>query len=96
MSGVRAESIIPWADDLYVDVREPWERAAGHLRWSINIPLWDIHTWSHSLPKDRRIAVYCRSGSRSWVARGILSAAGYDVYNAGGIIYGIHDIPIVQ
>jgi len=81
--------------DLYVDVREPAERSQWHLQWAINIPLWDIQRRNHSLSKDKRIGVSCRSGSRSSVAMQILKQQGYNVYNAWWIIYGIDNIPIV-
>ncbi|AKH32821.1 hypothetical protein XF24_00488 [candidate division SR1 bacterium Aalborg_AAW-1] len=82
--------------ELYVDVREPSERSQGHLQGSINIPLGDIQQGKHNLPQDKRIGVYCRSGARSSVAMQVLKAQGYNVYNAGGIIYGIENIPIIQ
>lgn len=85
----------PEKTELYVDVREPSERSQWHLQWSINIPLWDIQQWKHNLPQDKRIGVYCRSGARSSVAMQILKAQWYNVYNAGGIIYGIDNIPII-
>lgn len=81
--------------DLYVDVREPSERSQWHLQWALNIPLWDIQTGTYNLPKNKRIGVYCRSGSRSSFAMQILKQQGYNVYNAWWIIYGIDNIPIV-
>lgn len=81
--------------ELYIDVREPSERSQWHLQWSINIPLWDIQKWEYNLSKEKRIGVYCRSGSRSSMAMQILKQQWYNIYNAWWIIYGIDNIPIV-
>lgn len=83
--------------DLYVDVRELSERNDGHLQGALHVPLMAIHVGNHTLPKDKRIWLYCRSWSRSSMAMQILKSQGYDnVYNAGGIMYGIDNIPIVR
>lgn len=83
--------------DLYVDVRELSERNDGHLQGALHTSLMAIHVGNHDLPKDKRIWLYCRSGSRSSMAMQILKWQWYDnVYNAGGIIYGIDNIPVVK
>lgn len=83
--------------DLYVDVRELSERNTGHLQGALHLPLMAIHVGNHTLPKDKRIWLYCRSGSRSSMAMQILQWQWYNnVYNAGGIMYGIDNIPIVK
>lgn len=64
---------------VFVDVREPFEYASGHVEGAINVPpseLMSGHTLS-SIPKDSEIIVYCRTGSRSNVAMNILRAQGY-------------------
>ena len=81
--------------DMYIDVREPFERKQWHIQWSINIPLWDIQAGKYTLPKEKYIGVYCRSGGRSGHAVTLLKKEWYDVYNAWWIIYGIDNLPIV-
>lgn len=65
-----------------LDVRTPAEYAEGHLNGAVNIDVRsaDFKQISlSSLDKKKTIAVYCRSGRRSKMAAGILSAEGYKV-----------------
>ncbi len=73
------------ADALVVDVRTPGEYAGGHYHGAINIPLSQLRSRMSELgPKNRHIIVYCRSGSRSAVARRILVRAGFSKVEDGG------------
>lgn len=63
-----------------VDVREPEEFNRGHVNGAINIPpskLMHGAPQLNNLPKDSNIIVYCRTGSRSSVAKHILSNLGF-------------------
>ena len=63
-----------------IDVREPSEYAVRHVKSALNIPperLLEGASELGGIPKDTPIIVYCRSGSRSNVARIILQALGY-------------------
>jgi rhodanese-related sulfurtransferase len=63
-----------------VDVRTPGEFAAGHIPGAINIPVQQLESRLGELePKDTAIVVYCRSGSRSGNAAGMLKNAGFAV-----------------
>ena len=70
-----------------LDVRTPSEFREGHLRGAILI---DVKTDSFmlaardQLPKDKTIAVYCRSGRRSATAASMLSDEGYKMVNLDG------------
>ena len=73
-----------------LDVRTASEFAEGHLERAINI---DYHQGDFlekskaTLPLDKKIAVYCRSGRRSAGAAGKLAEEGYKLVNLkGGII----------
>jgi rhodanese-related sulfurtransferase len=68
-----------------VDVREPEElRESGSLEGSVNLPLSRLAQVGRSLPADRPLLLYCRSGRRSAMAGDILTAMGFDeVYNLG-------------
>jgi phage shock protein E len=70
-----------------VDVRTPGEYNSGAIPGAINIPYTEL---ADSLPtEDRsaRIVVYCRSGNRSAVAKGILADLGFTEVNDFGGVY---------
>lgn len=56
------------ASYVIVDVREPKEFAEGHIPGAINIPMEQFASQSEKLPKEKKIIVYCNSGSRSYIA----------------------------
>ena len=65
---------------LIVDVREPVEFNSGHVEGAINIPPSELMSGAKSLqdvPKETEIVLYCVSGSRSNVAKNILSGMGF-------------------
>ena len=67
-----------------LDVREPEEYKAGHIKGAVNIPLDDLRSRLDSLPKDREIIAYCRAGQRAWNATRILAQNGFAVKNLAG------------
>lgn len=67
---------------IYVDVREPREYAAGHVKDALNLPLSQLSDDKiQTLPKDARIILYCRTGNRSGKVAKLLRARGYDAVN---------------
>ena len=65
---------------LIIDVREPYEYKAGHVKNAVNIPLQNIIKGGGDLldmPKDTKLIVYCRSGNRSGIAKEVLEAKGF-------------------
>ena len=65
---------------IFVDVREPFEYASGHVKGAINIPPADLLAGAEKLKhvaKDTEIVLYCLSGSRSNVSMNILRGLGY-------------------
>lgn len=65
---------------LFIDVREPYEFASGHVEGAINIPPAEIMSGAKQLagvPKDTRLIVYCKTGSRSTVAINFLRSMGF-------------------
>ena len=73
-----------------LDVRTAEEFAEGHLERAINIDYQQsdfVEKAKATLPMDKKIAIYCRSGRRSAGAAGKLSYEGYKLVNLkGGII----------
>ncbi len=67
-----------------VDVRTPGEFAQGHVKGSVNIPV-DLITHKLAQFKNKKnIVVFCRSGSRSAMAKSILENHGFhNVVNGG-------------
>lgn len=69
-----------------MDVRSEGEFRGGAYRGALNVPLQQLSSKLHRIPKDRPVVVYCASGNRSAVAVRLLKKAGYaDVSNAGGL-----------
>ena len=73
-----------------LDVRTAGEFAEGHIEGAINIDYKRddfVEKSKAALPKDRTIAVYCRSGRRSAGAADRLAREGYKLVNLkGGIM----------
>jgi NADPH-dependent 2,4-dienoyl-CoA reductase/sulfur reductase-like enzyme/rhodanese-related sulfurtransferase len=72
------------AQTLLLDVRRPDERAKGFIPGSIHIPLDQIRSHIHELPRDREIITYCQSGQRSYFTSRILLQHGFRVRNLTG------------
>ena len=72
---------------LLIDVRQPNEYKAGHIRQAKHIPLGQLSQRMHDLPQGREIICVCRSGSRSGSAVRQLEKAGFNAINLkGGMI----------
>lgn len=69
---------------MIVDVRTPGEFRSGHIQGAVNIPLDTIKGRVAELKKKNKpVITCCRSGSRSGMAKSILSSAGVECYNGG-------------
>lgn len=65
---------------MFIDVREPFEFAMGHVKGAVNIPPAKLMAGAKKLddvPKDTELVLYCLSGSRSNVSINILKGMGY-------------------
>ena len=85
------EQVISDTSVVRLDVRSIDEYASGHIAKAINIDVMkdDFKTKATSLlPKDKTIALYCRSGRRSKKAAGILVENGYKVIELNSGISG--------
>ena len=71
--------------EFLLDVREEYEYQNGHIKGAVNLPLREILSRKDTLPKDRDIYVYCRSGHRSADAVNFLKSLGFEkVHNIEG------------
>jgi hydroxyacylglutathione hydrolase len=61
-----------------VDVRGSSEWEAGHIPGSKHIPLGYLAERSRELPRDKPIAVFCQTGSRSAIGASVLQAQGFE------------------
>jgi rhodanese-related sulfurtransferase len=70
-----------------IDVREPYEREAGHIEGSRHIELAQLSEQAASLARERAVVFYCRLGSRSLMAAQAFRASGYEAYSmSGGLV----------
>jgi rhodanese-related sulfurtransferase len=70
-----------------LDVRKADEFAEGHIKGAVLIDQFQsdfVEQAKEILPKDKTIAIYCRSGRRSANAAGKLTAVGYKCVNLKG------------
>jgi rhodanese-related sulfurtransferase len=68
-------------DFVLVDVRDTNEYKEGHIPTAINIPAEAFAYGSGILPKEKKIIVYCNTGSRSYLAyRKLIKLAYPDIY----------------
>lgn len=86
------QQALQWMHDdsvLFVDVRSFFEKEAqGYIQGSLNVDLDQLPQLYTSIPKDKKIVVYCDNGIRGYNAEQFLRNKGYDVYNLdGGYLY---------
>lgn len=67
-----------------IDVREPYEREAGHIPGSRHIELERLASNAETIPRDRPVVFQCRLGARSAMATRAFAAAGWDAHNLEG------------
>jgi rhodanese-related sulfurtransferase len=70
-----------------VDVREDYEREAGHLAGTTHIELAQLAQSADEIDRDRPVIFYCQAGSRSLMAAQAFRRAGFDARSmAGGLL----------
>ena len=75
-------------NDILLDVRRADEYQAGKIENAINIPVDEIRSRLHELPKDKQIFIYCEAGLRGYLAQRILKQNGFEkVFNLSGGYY---------
>jgi rhodanese-related sulfurtransferase len=85
----QGKEMIDSGEVFILDVRTREEYNESHIMGSILIPVQELDIRFKELPQDKKILVYCRSGSRSVTASEILVKNGFtQIYNMQGGITG--------
>lgn len=75
------------APPVILDIRSCGERASSPVEGSLNVPLNQLARRMGEVPRDRELAVLCRSGYRSSIACSMLAQEGVEAANiVGGIL----------
>jgi rhodanese-related sulfurtransferase len=70
-----------------IDVREDYERQAGHIAGSRHIELNQLTSQAVTIAPDRPVVFYCRVGSRSDMAAQAFRASGFQAHSmSGGLV----------
>jgi rhodanese-related sulfurtransferase len=70
-----------------IDVREQYERDAGHIEGTRHVTLVELAAQAESIDKERAVVFYCRVGSRSVMAAKAFRASGFEAYTmSGGLV----------
>ena len=87
----RTRELLESGEALVVDVREPYEREAGHIAGSRHVEMERLASQAETLPRDRPIVFQCRLGARSALAARAFRSAGYDAWSMHGGLQLWHD-----
>ena len=83
----RTRELLESGEAVVVDVREPYEREAGHIEGTRHIEVAKLSEQAGTLPRDRPVIFQCRVGGRSTMAAQAFRASGYDAYSMeGGLV----------
>lgn len=70
-----------------VDVRESYEREAGHISGSRHLPLVELSSRAQEIERERPVVFYCRVGARSDMAAQAFRASGFRAMSlTGGLV----------
>lgn len=70
-----------------VDVREPYEREAGHIAGTRHIPMAELPSRAVEIDRELPVVFYCRVGARSDMAAQAFRASGYKARSMrGGLV----------
>ncbi len=67
-----------------IDVRETYERDAGHIEGSRHIELQKLTSLASTVEREHPVVLYCRVGSRSEMAAQAFRAAGFEAHSMSG------------
>ncbi|MBP7735758.1 MAG: FAD-dependent oxidoreductase [Spirochaetes bacterium] len=73
------------SDTMLIDVRTPGEFQGGTIPGAVNIPVDDLRERLGSIPKDKKIVIFCAVGLRGYVAGRMMLQSGFtSVRNLSG------------
>ena len=82
---VDPQRVVEWlAEDpalQVIDVREPYEREAGHIAGTRHIELAKLTSEADTVDRERPVVFYCRVGQRSQMAAQAFRASGFEAYS---------------
>ncbi len=85
---VDPERVLAWLQEdsslQVIDVREPYEREAGHIAGTRHVELVRLSGEAASVAREHPVVFYCRVGARSQMAAQAFRAAGYEAYSMVG------------
>jgi rhodanese-related sulfurtransferase len=89
--GIEPQRVADWLQSepalQVIDVREAYEREAGHIAATGHIELVKLSAEAETLDRDRPVIFYCRVGSRSQMAAEAFTVAGFEAYSmVGGLV----------
>lgn len=101
LTQLQATQLINQGKSLILDIREPADYAAGHLRDAKNIPLKELPNRTKELDKfkDKTIIVVCQSGTQSAKAAGQLRKAGFNdvaILDGGQAAWQAQGLPLAK
>ena len=67
-----------------VDIREPYEHAAGRIAGARHVELERLAANAGTIDRERPVVFYCRLGARSGMAANAFRRAGYDAHSMVG------------
>jgi len=67
-----------------VDVREPFEDAAGHVPGAALMPMAAVQARLRELPRGRPVYVICAGGGRSLTVASWMASAGVEAWSVAG------------
>lgn len=65
-------------DLMIIDVRDPAEYLAGHVRGAVSLPMNTIFKWYKDIDPKTRVLCICRSGHKSGLTAAYLANHGFD------------------
>ena len=83
----RTAELLAAGDVELIDIREPYEREAGHIPGSRHVEMGRLAESAGALPSERPLVFQCRVGARSAQAAFAFRRAGFDAHSLdGGIV----------
>jgi rhodanese-related sulfurtransferase len=80
----RVVELLAGGETQVIDVREGYEREAGHIAGTRHIELERLAAQAETIDRARPVVFYCRLGARSAMAARAFRAAGWEAFTMQG------------